>query len=344
LTAPQTWSVGTDGDGFFVDQVTGGFPLTVDLASGATLITGGPWALGRVAITGPGSFAMEAGINATDGADVAVGDGAMLSVLQSEGSGPLSISDAGLRLSNATLTVNGPVSFDGRTSVTAYIGPVSKPPSSLSATGSVSVAGQLVLEQGEDYALGTVPCPPLAVGHVYTLVSTVGSMTGTFSGLPNGAERWDGATCPKGQGQSTLERINYTSHTVTATVVPVPGAAQIRAALSHLLRPTGRKATIAALLRHRGYEFVVPAIPGRMGVDWYARSKGRWVYIAGGLASMNGARATRVGLKLNRLGRHLLAHAHRTRVLAKAFFIPPQGTSDVNEQHRFRLKAVTAGR
>jgi hypothetical protein len=81
--------------------------------------------------------------------------------------------------------------------------------SQLSASGTGDVGGASLFIGGQQ------GCPPLNVGETYTLVTTTGSLEGTFAGMPDGAIV--GINCGS---DYPLVRINYTAHAVTATVVP----------------------------------------------------------------------------------------------------------------------------
>lgn len=64
-------------------------------------------------------------------------------------------------------------------------------------------------------------CPVLTPGDVDTLVTTTGSLTGTFAGVPDGDTIQ--LSCPGGDLQPPTVRINYTDHAVTATVMTSDG-------------------------------------------------------------------------------------------------------------------------
>ena len=147
--------------------------------------------------------------------------------------GPLSSTEGGPQVGegsspDGTLAVDGGVTLASTSYLRFFIDHAGTTPgtdySQLTATGTVNLAGaQLSLGEGEEFVEGKSKCAVLKPGDVDTLLTTSGSLSGTFAGVP------DGTTIPlsfcPGGGGGTLPtvKINYTEHTVTATV-ETPGA------------------------------------------------------------------------------------------------------------------------
>jgi len=86
--------------------------------------------------------------------------------------------------------------------------------------GQLSIAGDVTLEGGTlEVFLNHFSCPTLQIGAVYTLMHAGGVISGFFTNAPNGTVIT--APNPSGSGAGPSFRINYTTHTVTATVVSV---------------------------------------------------------------------------------------------------------------------------
>ena len=132
--------------------------------------------------------------------------------------GPLTSTGSGVSVGGA-VAVDGAVTLDSASTAGFDIFQAGTTPptdyTQLTATGTVSL-GSAALSLG---SVGT--CPILNVGDVDTLITTTGSVTGTFSDIPNGTTiplSCNGGTPP-------TVRINYTSSTVTATVVTAGSSA-----------------------------------------------------------------------------------------------------------------------
>jgi Divergent InlB B-repeat domain len=165
-----------------------------------------------------GAVALSAGatLDATDGHAVQLTDAA---IFGAGTIGPVT-STGGAITAGAplgSLRVNGDLTLDsasalqfaitdsGATAGTDY--------SQLAVSGSANLANAMLDITGTDLA---DDCPTLTGGAVETLLTTTGSLTGTFANIPNGAVvQLDcaGATDPNVQ-------INYTAHAVTATAIP----------------------------------------------------------------------------------------------------------------------------
>ena len=117
----------------------------------------------------------------------------------------------------ADLTVDCNASFDQGSEYFTVINEAGTTPgtdySQLSASGDVSLGGAELVLEGQHPS--TNNCPGLDVGDVYTLITTTGSLSGTFFMTPDGSTMQmlcSGGTAP-------TFRINYTANSVTATVV-----------------------------------------------------------------------------------------------------------------------------
>jgi hypothetical protein len=235
LGAAQTWSINGDPhNGFslldFVGHVTGSSrALNIDLGPAAFLTLGGGTEVGTLTVTGSDvvnrpvpevSFISD--VNSTDGNAVSA-TGVVMPLLNDAAFGPLTlVSDelqVGTGTRGATVTINGGLSIDSTSFTQFFINGHGSTAgvdySQLSATGNVSLAGA--------FGVGTVGSPvgclQLSIGTVYTLITTTGTVSGTFTGVPDGTVVHG---CGPGSGPGL--RINYTQHTVTATVVSAGGA------------------------------------------------------------------------------------------------------------------------
>jgi hypothetical protein len=235
LGAPQTWSLdGNDNDanGVFAGTVTGApaNTLGVDLTDEAQLGFGGN--VGPVTITGEnaanvGSTASANGavalsgssLNGTDGEAVSVTDAGLDANGPGASVGPLTTNGAfvsvGGLVGGGDLTVDGGVTLDSASVLQLSINGPGNGYSQLRASAAINLANaQLVLE-GVKPGLVQGECPTLTAGQVDTLITTIGSLVGTFAGVPNGGT----VKLSDCTGAVPTVEIHYTAHTVTATVV-----------------------------------------------------------------------------------------------------------------------------
>ena len=124
----------------------------------------------------------------------------------------------------------------------------------------------------------------------------------------------------------------------------IPSGRQIRALLSRQLRPAGRAATTAALVKRGGYKLrlKLPA-SGRIAIWWHpardrARRARRPVLIASAHGRVRKGRAERLELRLTHTGRRLLASSKQPQISATGRFTPP------GEQAITTLKTFTLTR
>ena len=238
LGGTNTWTLGPQTHTAITGDVSGASqPLAVGVSGGADLVlSGGDAEVGAVTVTGADPSLMggnalqngsavvvaDASLNATDGRSVTVAHAGLTGVRG--GVGSLSTTGAYLQVGSSqapaagSLAVHGSLTLDTGSDTTFSIidntgTAAGTDYSQLTATGPVALGGA-----GLKILVGTSgACPLLADGLVYTLVATSDAVSGTFGGLP------DGATIPAlglggCQSRATL-RINYTAHTVTASVV-----------------------------------------------------------------------------------------------------------------------------
>jgi len=250
LGNPQPWSISapTNGSGEVdvTGQVTGptANTLAVSLSNGTLGLGsfGGPAIddeVGAVTITTPSTFFgtldlfRGTSLNGTNHNLISISNAGLLA----EGgntTGPLTLTGGGITIvpfsfggTPATLTVNGGVTLSSSSFLSLAIFGSGSPPTAgtdytqLTASGPVNLGGALLelSQQG-----GATSCPALHVGDVYTLVTTSGALTGTFTDPNTGNPIANGSTiqvpCFSGGAPSNVPmRINYTSNSVTATVV-----------------------------------------------------------------------------------------------------------------------------
>jgi hypothetical protein len=331
LGASQTWAI--DGNNSrrgiaLAESVTGSSSaLGIDLSHrGFLVLEEGDLEVGPIVINGGNSSAtpfengalelvsetLSGSANSTDGNPVTVTDAG---IFGSGSIGPLTSNGGSVQAGapEGTLAVAGSVTLDSASTMTFLI---NKPGSSigtdytqLNASGDVSLGGAHL-----GMATPGTTCPALQVGEVDTLITTSGSLTGTFAGLP------DGAIITLRCG---MFRIHYTSHTVTVTVyvpsaetgppagggsspvVPLPaapplppgstagnigvlatmtlapGAEQLRASLREQLVPSHKNARIGALLKSGGVALAVKALEaGSLAIAWYELPTGARVAAA----------------------------------------------------------------
>lgn len=196
LGTGQTWSVSGGGDGVSVTGALSGATaaLTVNLPAGASLALGGYTAsttdseVGNVLVQGGGDFWLDAPLNATDGHSVTVQSGqfftsgATVGALEVLGSTTMigwraseaaTLKTAGAVFSGGALDI--PITGTGTQSGSDY--------SQLLSAGNVELSG-VTLNVSDNFVGG---CPAVPAGQTDVLVSTTGSLGGTFVNAPNGS-------------------------------------------------------------------------------------------------------------------------------------------------------------
>jgi hypothetical protein len=240
LSASQTWTVdggsGGSNHGFLrLGQVQGETKeLAINLSNAATVEFCESAQVGAVTAKGSGTLLMRSNcgspsLNGQDGKAVTLSGGTALVAFDDTPSigplttdGPVEVGHGAFstEVPDAVLSVDGGMTLSASSTLTQFIdhsGSGTGAYSQIKATGSVSLASaHLTLGLGHDFT--KLSCPVLKPGDVDTLITTTGALTGTFSGISNGA------TIPLSDcGSSELApptvTINYTAHSVTATIV-----------------------------------------------------------------------------------------------------------------------------
>jgi hypothetical protein len=131
-----------------------------------------------------------------------------------------------------------------------------------------------------------------------------------------------------------LTAVTTSTYTVLRSTAVGPTVAQVKAALSSVLKPRGRAAKIGRLLRNGGYSFSFTApSAGRLVIDWYLVANGahgakakKPVLVASASVVLHNAGKVTIKVSLTGKGRKLLKHAKRVKLTAKATFTPTGGT------------------
>lgn len=240
LNADQTWTIGA---GFTTNYnslslastaaVTGTstlgvtFPTGTGASFGGDLFVGSNIEVGAVTVSGDGGLHIGAGgatgsVNGTNGNAVAIinkatliaNPGASVGALTSTG-GKLLLGTGTGNTGTTTLSVTGPVTLDSASTFSSLINGNGSTAgtdfSQLTASGNVSLNGGLSLAQGQING----SCVTLDRGDVATLITTTGTVSGAFTGVPDGSVVNVAGTSPCAGAQF---RINYTPHSVIATV------------------------------------------------------------------------------------------------------------------------------
>jgi hypothetical protein len=205
--------------------------------------------------------------------------------------------------------------------------------------------------------------PPVASGSA-TKGETISSTTGTWSGAPPLTYSYQWQRCaPKcsniaGATASTFKLTNADIGASIRAVVAAansggtasadsnwiglvqPTPAQIAAAIRRLLAPSGKAATIAAILKAGGFAFGFNAPgPAKLTISWYqapagahltGTTKPKPVLVATASVSAATAGRLKVKLELTGAGRRLLQGSRRLTLSSKVTFTPVGGkrTSD----------------
>ena len=244
LSAPQTWSItgGSLNQQLGIEApVTGGNSdtLAINFSSGTFLGLYADAEVGAVTTTGAGTIALglsttTGSLNATDGNPVSFSGGAGLFTGTAK-IGPLTMNEGSIQIGqgsdgsspDGSLTVAGGVTLASAGTLFTFIDHSGTTPATdytqLSATGPVNLASaNLRIQDGYAIVGSKAACAQLTPGDVDTLITTTGTLTGTFSNAPN--EATIPLECNFGTpGTPPTVKIGYTAHTVTATV-ETPGS------------------------------------------------------------------------------------------------------------------------
>jgi hypothetical protein len=230
----QTWTVGSAGNGYnsltLLGGITGSTAAVTARMPKGDLFVDSDMEVGPVTSNGPGGFHIggppgsnnPGSVNATDGEPFTINGGSLVTNPGSR-TGSLTVNGGTLLLGTnpqnngtTTLDVNGAATLGASATTTTFINDNGSTPgtdfSQLAATGHVSLAGTLSLNQGPNNG----NCVALRPGDVATLVATSGTLTGTFSGVPDGTILTLASSC---QATAPQVQIHYTANSVTATVV-----------------------------------------------------------------------------------------------------------------------------
>jgi hypothetical protein len=253
LGAPQTWSItgGSSSQQLGVSTVTGSAEALAIGFSSSGILSVSDLEAGAVTLTGDGLVGVYGSLNGTDGNPVSLSSPVRLAAQVAAAKlGPLTSTGGAVQVGSghpldATLAVNGAISLDAASALTMFIDQPGTTPSTdysqLTASGDVDL-GDAILSLSGPLSGPTTGCPALHVGDVDTLVSTTGSLTGQFAGVPDGTAvplSCTGGTAP------TLT-INYTAHSVTATVKTTAAGGTTTALASPSTAVTNQPVTLTA--------------------------------------------------------------------------------------------------
>ena len=229
LGASQSWDMETSGTVVLTGGLSGSTDaLSVFLNNQETLDLSGDNEVGSFTLTGaPNSdetlnLSNGAQLNATDGSSVAINNATLDSAGGSVGAltttadqvqvGASFTTPAGsLATTSTTLDSNSAVTFEipgaGTMAGSDY--------GQLTSSGSIDLSSAALQIDTDDFGGCAVP----SAGTVYMLVSATGGLSGTFGEVPDGSSIGDNCD------HAVRFQINYTAHTVTATVQPTTTAA-----------------------------------------------------------------------------------------------------------------------
>jgi hypothetical protein len=173
------------------------------------------------------------------------------------------------------------------------------------------------------------------------------TMSGVFGELKLASQGFGGSS-PRAitAGPDGALWFNEVGNNAIARLVPAaagPGTASVRSALGTALNPTGRSATIGAILKVGGYTASIKApAPGAAKIVWYFVPKGahlaaKPVVVASGAKTLTKAGKARLKVKLSRKGRALLKKSKALKLTARGTFKPRGGKSE-SASNTFKLK------
>jgi Skp family chaperone for outer membrane proteins len=248
LTAPQKWSITQRGGGeieenglILLGALTGSSRLSVELSDGPALILGNETSVGPLRLEGPnasgehidnGSVILEgAALNASDREPVELrhlfvaGTGAVGALTTDDSTldvGSDTEPAGGLEVSSMTLDSTSVSLFEIMGSASA----AQEDYSQLTSHGRVELAGSIAVLVGKPTK--TASCPVLTPGSTYTLVSTTGTLSGTFANAAEGGPEITidyAASCSQ---RSQTMRISYNRGGGTETVTGTVEAASVQ--------------------------------------------------------------------------------------------------------------------
>jgi hypothetical protein len=241
LTAPQTWNISGNrglGEVGFSGAVSGAAQaLTVNLSNQTFLGVNGDFEVGPVTVTGvsstsslPGTVSVGGGgtasLNSTDHNPVSVRGGAGIAGFGGS-IGPLSMNGGQLQAGSpggngapGTFSVLGSLSLESTELSTFVLQPGGVPGtdySQLNVSGNVQLSNaRLRISGGLGSGTAASTCPALSLGEAFSVLTVTGSLSGQFTGVPNGGFVRLSCSSPT----LTSVQITYGPHGVTATVKP----------------------------------------------------------------------------------------------------------------------------
>jgi hypothetical protein len=131
---------------------------------------------------------------------------------------------------------------------------------------------------------------------------------------------------------------------VLGSTTSLASAAQLESLLEKLLSPTGKNATIGALLKHGRYTLSFDSLSaGQLTISWYLVPKGAHLarakptLVARGHTSLTAPGAAKLSIQLTAAGRALLEHARQLKLTAKGS-MAPVGRATISATRSFVLK------
>lgn len=242
LGGPNTWTLGPQTETDLQGSVSGASDaLALNVSGAAQTTVAGDVEVGPVTATGAnpadtgGKAFANGALLAIDGGSLNTSDGDPLTVTDmgfvgsGATTGPLQAVGAGLlvgfsQVPTGSLAVNGTLTLDSR-SLSEFVVVDGSGTTAGTDYGQVTVSGSVTLAGRLSVSLGTFDtCPTLTVGSSYTLITTTGTISGTFAHVASGATVTASGYSATGAGCSSHSalRIDYTANTVTATVVTRP--------------------------------------------------------------------------------------------------------------------------
>lgn len=231
LTAPQSWTL--DENEIPLDAVTGNQPLTMDFNAGSSAQPEADIEVGPITESGDGALYLDGQtlsgpttVNSSDGNSLELENGAGIEADREDNTvGPLTVdstgwvSVGGVADGGSSLAVDGALTFKSGSELDLEVDAPGTDASSdytqLTATGNVNLGGAtLSVSQGADEQ---GYCDNLNPGDTLTLVSTTGTITGSFANYASDSSVDIVNNCDDST-QDARGTINYSTHAVTLTI------------------------------------------------------------------------------------------------------------------------------
>jgi hypothetical protein len=136
-------------------------------------------------------------------------------------------------------------------------------------------------------------------------------------------------------GSSSGSTAGTSSGSIPGNISATISSAQIKASLAVQLTPTGKAASIAALLKSGRYTMPFKALEaGTVTIDWYelpagaklaSKGNAKPVLVASGKLAFSGAGVGKLTLRLTGMGKRLLEKLRRIKLLGAVVFRPANG-------------------